>query len=173
MTNLLKYVIVSVQKQRGTKKPLIKELKMEKEYNRNRSYFIGVGAYSSDLNSIMITPNEYINKERTALKGFCRFFSGEYIGVFSGDKGIYIEKALVFHEDNVTLETLKGCYTKEECFYQAEIVSEELVCKANDKELYKYLIEAISNLYKYDGFTLKIKDGYVYKLITVEGELLR
>lgn len=146
---------------------------MEKTINRNRSYFIGVGAYSSNLNSVMITPNEHINEERTALKGFCRFFKGEYIGVFSGDKGIYIEKALVLHEDNVTLETLKGCYTKEECFYQAEIISEELVCKANDKALYSYLIVAISKLEKYDGFTLKIKDGYVYRLNTIEGELLR
>ena len=146
---------------------------MEKTINRNRSYFIGVGAYSSNLNSVMITSNKHINEERTALKGFCRFFSGEYIGVFSGDKGIYIEKALVLHEDNVTIETLKECYTKEECFYQAEIISEELVCKADDKELYSYLISAISFLGIYDGFTLKIKDGYVYRLNTIEGELLR
>lgn len=151
---------------------------MEKAINRNRSYFVGVGAYSKASESVLLDNTEFLTMQERKLcfdnlAEFCRSFKGEYIGVFSGDKAIYIEKALVFHEDSVTTETLKGCYTKEECFYQAEIVSEELICKADEKELYSYLIESISKLNKYDGVTLRIKEGYVYKLNTIEGELLR
>lgn len=155
---------------------------MEKTINRNRSYFVGVGAYSEASESVLLDNTKFLAVQTDVhkrelyfdnLAEFCRNFKGEYIGVFSGDKGIYIEKALVFHENNVTLETLKGCYTKEECFFQAEIVSEEIVCNSNYKALYSYLREAISKLDKYDGFTLRIKDGYVYRLNTVEGELLR
>lgn len=157
---------------------------MKKGINRNRSYFIGVGAYSEASESVLLDKdlvdvyNPFSTKVdclvfNNQLIEFCKEFKGEYIGVFHGDKGSYIEKALVFHEDNVTLETLKGCYTKEECFYQAEIISEELVCKADEKELFSYLVGAITRLNKYDGFTLRIEDGYVYRLITIEGELLR
>lgn len=151
---------------------------MEKTVNRNRSYFIGVGAYSKASESVLLDNTKFLTiRERELyfdnLAEFCRSFKGEYIGVFSGDKGIYTEKALVFHEDNVTIETLKGCFAKEECFYQAEIVSEEIISSDAYQQLYKYLREAISKLDKYDGFTLRIKDGYVYRLNTIEGELLR
>lgn len=182
MTNILKYVIVSVQKQRGTKKPLIRSFKMEKSINRNRSYFVGVGAYSKASESVLLDNTKFLTIQTDVhkrelyfdnLAEFCGSYKGGYIGIFSGDKGIYIEKALVFHENNVTLETLKGCYTKEECFYQAEIISEGLVGRVDKKELFSYLVDAISKLNKYDGFTLKIKDGYVYKLNIIEGELLR
>lgn len=157
---------------------------MKKAINRNRSYFVGVGAYSKASDSVLLdldlidVYNPFSTKMdclvfNEQLLDFISSYKGEYIGVFSGDKGIYIERALVFHEDNVTLETLKGCYTKEECFYQAEIISEELVCGVDKKELFSYLVDAITRLNKYDGFTLRIKDGYVYRLNTVEGELLR
>lgn len=152
---------------------------MEKAINRNRSYFVGVGAYSKASESILLDNTKIqtdVHKRELYfdnLAEFCRIFKGEYIGVFSGDKGIYIEKALIFHEDSVTIETLKECYTKEECFYQAEIVSEEIISSDAYQQLYKYLREAISKLDKYDGFTLRIKDGYVYRLNTIEGELLR
>lgn len=141
-----------------------------------------MGAYSEASESVLLDNTKFLTIQTDVHKlelyfaellKFCRNFKGKYIGVFSGDKGIYIERALVFHENNVTLETLKGCYTKEECFYQAEIISEELVCGVDEKELFSYLVDAISKLNKYDGFTLRIKDGYVYKLITIEGELLR
>jgi len=144
-----------------------------KRNKQNRSYFVGIGAYSKASESVLLRDIDLISySEHKSLIEFCENFKGEYIGVFSGDKGIYIEKALVFPETNVTLETLKSVYTKEECFYQAEIISEDVVWSNDYIALYTYLIEAISNLNRYDGFTLRILNGYIYEIKTVEGELL-
>lgn len=132
----------------------------------NRSWFVGVGAYR-DTPSVLLEDNESNIK---ALKEFCKDAPSN-IGVFYGDKGIYIEPCLIISETQTTLETLKGCYTKEECFYSAEIIGSDLVCRNSPKELYEYLLRTVETLNKYEGFTLKIIDGYVYRLITVEGEL--
>lgn len=143
---------------------------------KNRSYFVGVGAYNGKC--VLMDSNRdsngflnHVNEQHSQLKLLCCLMT-DTIGVFYGDNGIYIEQAYIFPEENVNIETLRSCYTKEECFYQAEIVSEEVVCEADAKALYQYIKEEIKNLNKYDGFTLRIKEGYVYRLNTIEGILI-